>query len=98
MQKLHTHMLDPKWPRKIPSGALTGNVSAELITASQKVGSLDQDAQQEEDARAPKRLCLPASPVGASSQSLLQLLMSRLSILVNCENGDNLTSLAASMM
>lgn len=81
MRRLQTDLLDP--------------VSAEPVTASQKAGTLGQGAEQDEDVRSPKRLCLPASPVEPSSQTSLQLLMSKLSALVNCETAETLAALNA---
>lgn len=57
-------------------------------------GIAGQEQSQNDETRPPKRLCLPAEP---SDQDLLQVLITRLSSLLDCQHAESLIDLCTAV-
>lgn len=76
------------------SEALPEAMDVDLPDANQRPGLLDSEWGQHEEIRASKRLCVSAEP---AQQSLLQLLISKLSCLLGCDDSGGLPDLRVAM-
>lgn len=69
--------------------------AAAVLADAQKPGISSHEMDLDDDARAPKRMCLPVEP---SDQGLRHLLTEKLSALLNCDNYGGLADLRTALV
>lgn len=95
IQSLEVVLLDVSRLAEYHPKGLSAPPAAAVLADVQKPGISSHEMDLDDDARAPKRMCLPVEP---SNQGLRHLLTERLSVLLNCDNYGGLADLRTALM